>query len=101
MNNVVSANNALVFSRQGELANLLIQQETLNAKIDEIKAELKRWMEKNKLISIDNDEILVTYSQVTSRETFDSKRFKEENQELYDKYVRITPVKSTIRIKVR
>ena len=45
--------------------------------------------------------ISITYVAETTRETFDSKKFKKENPDVYDEYVKISPVKSSIRIKVK
>lgn len=42
----------------------------------------------------------ISYIASTERETFDSKKFKADNPDLYDEYVKLTPVKSSIRIKI-
>lgn len=68
---------------------------------DKLKEEILKEMEKNQILKIDTPDILISYIAPTDRETFDSKTFREENQELYDEYVKMTPVKSSIRIKVK
>ena len=74
---------------------------SLKAKQDEMKAILLEAMEANNLLKLDTPELLISYVAPSDRETFDSKRFKEEHQDLYDEYVNMTPVKSSIRIKVK
>ena len=53
------------------------------------KAGVKKW---------ETDNIRLTYIEPTTKETFDSKRFKEENPESYKNYIKTTKVKSSIRI---
>ena len=70
------------------------QEEQLKQKIlDEMKA--------NNIIKIDTDDLTINYVAETYRESFDSKLFKEQNPDLYDAYVKISPVKENIRIKVK
>ena len=73
----------------------------LKAKQDEMKEMLLKAMEENNILKIDTPELVVSYIASSDRETFDSKAFKEEHQDLYDEYVKMTPVKSSIRIKVK
>ena len=58
-------------------------------------------MEAKNFIKIDTDVMTITYVAPTDREKFDSKRFREEHADLYDEYVSMIPVKSSIRIKVK
>ena len=58
-------------------------------------------MEANNVLKIDNDNLTITYIAPTERETFDSKTFREEHEDLYDAYVKFNPVKSSVRIKVK
>ena len=41
------------------------------------------------------------YVPAGERETFDTKKFREENPEIYDEYVRFSPTKSSVRITTR
>ena len=67
---------------------------------DELKAKILEEMEVKGLLKIKTDSLMISYIAPSDRETFDSKRFKEDNPDLYDEYVKMTPVKSSIRIKV-
>ena len=42
----------------------------------------------------------ISYIAPYDKETFDSKKFKTENPDMYDEYVKLTPVRSSIRIKL-
>lgn len=69
--------------------------------LDDIKEDIKREMENQGIVKIDTDDITITYIAETERETFDSKKLKEDNKALYDEYIRFSPVKSSIRVKVK
>ena len=71
------------------------------AREEELKAEILAEMEARGIIKIDNPELLITYVPAGERETFDAKAFREECPDLYDEFVKISPVKASIRIKVR
>lgn len=58
-------------------------------------------MEAKNFIKIDTDVMTITYVAPTDREKFDSKKFREDHADLYDEYVSMIPVKSSIRIKVK
>ena len=59
-------------------------------------------MEDKQILSLKDEEngLLISYVASSERETFDSKKLRENNPDLYDEYVKFTPVKSSIRIKV-
>ena len=68
---------------------------------EDIRAEILKEMEANNIIKLETNELTVSYIAETYKETFDSKTLKAENEELYNKYVKISPVKSSVRIKVK
>ena len=68
---------------------------------DKLKAAILKEMEEKNIQSIDSDELKISYVAPTQRETFDTKAFKEDFADLYDEYVKIAPVKASIRIKVK
>ena len=55
---------------------------------------------KNAILSEING-LSISYIAETAREIFDSKKFKQEHSDMYDEYIKITPVKASIRIKVK
>ena len=68
---------------------------------DALKQAILSEMEAKGIIKIDSSELLISYVAETDKEVFDSKSFKKDFPELYDGYVKMTPVKANIRIKVR
>lgn len=68
---------------------------------DNYKDILLSKMEEVNILKIDIPELTITRVPETTRETFDSKRLKIDNPDLYDEYINISPVKSSIRIKVK
>lgn len=84
-----------------KIAEFERQIKEIKAKEDEIKQAILEEMEAKNIIKIDTEDLMISYVAPSDRETFDSKAFKEEHQDLYDEYVKMTPVKSSIRIKVK
>ena len=68
---------------------------------EEIKKALLNEMKSKGIKKIDNEVLTISYNEPTDRESFDSASFKKDNRELYDSYVKITPVKESVRIKVK
>lgn len=67
---------------------------------DLLKAKLLAAMEENGVKKIESDELTITYVAPTDRETFDSKKLREDNPDLYDEYIKISKVKASVRVKV-
>ena len=73
----------------------------IKAKEDALKKAILEEMESKGLIKLDTDELVISYVAPTDRETLDTKTLKEELPDIYDTYVKISPVKSSIRIKLK
>lgn len=73
----------------------------LKEKQDAIKAELLKAMEENNIVKFENEDLLINYIAPNARETFDSKQLKADNPDLYDLYVKLSEVKSSVRIKLK
>lgn len=84
-----------------KIAEFERQIKAIKEQEDALKEKILIEMEKNNLIKIETDDLMISYVAPTDRETFDSKSFKTNHQDLYDEYVKMTPVKSSIRIKVK
>lgn len=69
---------------------------------EELKEAIKAEMEAKGILKLEDETsgMTISYIASTNRETFDSKKFKADNPDLYDEYVRFSPVKSSIRIKL-
>ena len=68
---------------------------------DKLKEAILSEMEENQILKLDTPDLLINYIASTDRETFDSKTFKADHQDLYDEYVKMTLVKPSIRIKLK
>ena len=73
----------------------------IKEKEDELKKAILEEMETKGVIKLDTDDLSVTYVAPTTRETLDSKAIKEELPTIYDTYAKISPVKASLRIKVK
>lgn len=99
--------NELTIIKDGQLTHEAITiinkyesvMKRMKMEYDTFREALLKAMEENGVVSIKGDGLSVTYIAPTEKETFDSKRFRAENPDLYDAYVRLSPVKSSIRIK--
>lgn len=77
------------------------QVKDIKAKEDALKKAILEAMESNNIVKVETDDLTINYIAKTNRETFDSKTFRKHYSDLYDEYVKITPVKPSIRIKVK
>lgn len=76
------------------------QMKALKAEYDAFKDELQKAMEQGGILKLESDGLKITYVSAGQRETFDSKKFEEDFPDLYDEYVKFSPVKASVRIKV-
>ena len=67
---------------------------------DALKEIIKVEMEAKGILNIKTDNMTISYVAPTYRETFDSKKFKADNPKMYDEYVKMSSVKSCIKIKL-
>ena len=83
------------------LAEFERQVNEIQAKQDELKKRILAEMEANGIISIETDELSITYVASYTKESFNKKAFRKVNPDLYDEYVQITTVSPSVRIKVK
>lgn len=104
MEKTLTINKAEALSNP-ELIQKIVTLEKLSKELKETResmlADLMAEMEERGIIKIDTPELLITYVPETQRESFDSKTFRADFPELYDDYVKMSPVKPSLRIKVR
>ena len=67
---------------------------------DALKEMIKAEMEAKGILKVEANGMTITYVAPYDKETFNSKKFKADKPDMYDEYVRFTPVKSSIRIKI-
>lgn len=68
---------------------------------DVLRAAILSEMESKGIKKIDTDEISITFKASYDKESFQSKDFKKEHADLYDKYVKMSPVKASVTIKLK
>ena len=86
-----------------EIRKIEIMLKTLKEQQDVYKNLLRDEMATKGIKSIKDEVngITITYIEPSERETFDSKRFREENEDLYNEYVNFTQVRDSIRISIK
>lgn len=83
------------------IADFERQMKLIKEQEDGLKQMILEEMESKGIVKIDTEDLTINYIAPTDRETFDSKSFKADHQDLYDEYIKMTPVKSSIRLKVK
>lgn len=68
---------------------------------DALKAEILKEMEAKGVIKLETPEMIISYIAPTDRETFKSKEFRADHPQMYDEYVKMSPVKASVRIKLK
>lgn len=84
-----------------KIAEFERQAKAIKEQEDKLKKAILEEMESKNIIKLETDDLMINYIASTDRETFDSKAFRQDHEDLYDDYVKMTPVKSSIRIKVK
>jgi len=97
---VTELRHFLDFETSKKIREFEKQVKLIKEQEDILKKRILEEMERKHIIKLESSELLISYIAPTDRETFDSKKFKQDHQDLYDEYVSMTPVKSSIRIKV-
>ena len=104
MNELITIENGtpiLNADTANKIAGFESAMKELKAKEDELKKAILAEMEQKNIVKIDGDKVAITYIAPTDRETLDSKSLRADLPEIYDTYVKMTPVKSSIRIKLK
>lgn len=81
-----------------QILDLLAKKKEIEEQVKTFSERMKTEMEKAGVKKWETENMRLTYIDPTTKETFDSKRFKEEHPESYKKYTKTTKVKSSIRI---
>lgn len=81
-----------------QILDLLAKKKEIEEQVKTFSERMKGEMEKAGVKKWETDNMRLTYIDSTSKETFDSKRFKEEHPDFYREYIKTTKVKPSIRI---
>lgn len=79
----------------------IVKRDELEKQNSDMREAIKTAMEENGVTKFDGDLITITYVAPSVRNTFDSKKFKEERPKTYEKFLKTTKIKSSIRLKVK
>lgn len=77
------------------------QMKALKKAEDQLKKSILAAMEKHGIMKLETDELSITYVAATDRETFNTKRFRADNPDLYDDYVGFSKVKPSVRVRLK
>ncbi len=100
-NELILLDGSLSLETKNKIIELEKTAKAIKEEQDKMRNAILEEMEKRNIIKLDSDELSITYKAPTYKETFDSKKLKEDNEELYNKYIKISPVKSSILVKVK
>lgn len=81
-----------------QILDLLAKKKEIEEQVKTFSERMKGEMEKAGVKKWETENMRLTYIDPTTKETFDSKRFKEEHPEDYREYIKTTKVKPSIRI---
>ena len=85
---------------EDQLLEALRMKEELDARIETLKQELLIAMQEADAKSWKSERATITRQLMGSRVSFDSKRFKEEHEDIYNAYLKETSTKSNIRVTI-
>lgn len=83
------------------LTSLARRIKALTDEYDSIKAQVLEQMLKHKDKSFDTGNLLITVMKPSTRESFDSKKFKEEHSDLYNQYIKTSQTKESLKLTLR
>ena len=84
-----------------KLAEFERQVKAIEEQAKDLKKRILEEMEAKGIISIETDELSISYVASYPKESFDSKAFRKANPDLYDEYVKISKVSASVRLKVK
>jgi len=102
MNDIMlTSDNILPLETENKIANIEKAMKALKEKEAELKEALLEEMQKRNIKKIESEKLTITYVDETTKESFDTKSFRNDHRDLYDEYARINPVKAFVRIGVK
>ena len=66
-----------------------------------LREQILAEMEQKGIKSIQTEELTISFKASYDKETFQTKDFRKDNPDLYDQYVKISPVKASVSIKLK
>ena len=84
-----------------KIAEFERQAKAIKEAEDKLKDKILAEMEAQNIIKIDTEDLSITYIAETYTENFDSKALKQDDEETYNRYIKISSKKAYIKIKVK
>ena len=102
MNEIVFTNdNLLAKATENQICKVIKDLADLKEQEKTLKESLLREMEKRNIKKIETPKVTITYVDSTTKESFDSKTFRESHRDLYDEFCKISDVKAYVKIGVK
>ena len=100
---IVFENGNAVITKEvlDQIAVIDTQMKFYDTQYKMLKEQLKEKMEEAGIVKIEMPDVDITYVGPTQRESLDSKALRAEEPEIYNKFIKKSDVKSSIRIKVK
>lgn len=100
---IVFENGNAVITKEvlDQIAVIDTQMKFYDTQYKALKEQLKEKMEEAGIVKIEMPDVDITYVGQTQRESLDSKALRAEEPEIYNKFIKKSDVKSSIRIKVK
>lgn len=100
---IVFENGNAVITKEvlDQIAVIDTQMKFYDTQYKALKEQLKEKMEEAGIVKIEMPDVDITYVGPTQRESLDSKALRAEEPEIYNKFIKKSDVKSSIRIKVK
>jgi hypothetical protein len=85
-----------------KIAKFERQLKAIKEQEEKLKTAILEEMEKQGIVKLEDETsgLTINYITKTYRENFDSKKFRKDHPEMYDEYIKMSTVKSSIRIKI-
>lgn len=101
MGEIITQNNTLSEETQNRIRNYEKFLKNITVAYDELKKQILEEMTAKNIIKLENENIIISNVLPSDRETFDTKAFRAEHEDLYDKYVKMSKTNGYLRIKVK
>lgn len=98
---LITVNGELTAETSSKIAEFERQVKLIKKQEEELKKAILEEMEKKNIIKLDTPELAITYVAPTTSERLDTKTLREELPDIYDTYVKLSPVKASIRVRVK
>lgn len=99
---VLNQGNAILnLHASKEIAKFERQIKELKEAEEDLKKKILEEMEAKNIKKLITEEMTITYKASYDKESFDGKQFRAEHPDLYDSYIKMSPCKASIMIKLK